>query len=94
MFRDFVDLWILPKSFVYCDPPYKGKLKINGSFNHDLFWDWVREQSKKSTVLISELSAPNDFICLWETNKAVTITKTSKNKTNNEKIFKWSGCGL
>ena len=48
---------------VYCDPPYGGKRAYSAvsGFDHDAFWDKMREWSKKNTVVISEYDAPDDF---------------------------------
>lgn len=47
---------------IYCDPPYKGTAEYKeGGFNHDEFWQWVREKSKTNKVYVSEYQAPQDF---------------------------------
>lgn len=53
---------------IYCDPPYKG----NGfnsihfkEFNHDEFWKTMRHWSENNLVIISEYTAPSDFVCVW-----------------------------
>ena len=54
-------------ALIYCDPPYEGTTKYKtGSFNHTLFWDWVRQQSQNNIVLVSEFKSPADFKSLWE----------------------------
>ncbi|MGL5962159.1 MAG: hypothetical protein ACRCZ0_09455 [Cetobacterium sp.] len=56
-------------SLVYCDIPYKNTKQYNTSkyFDHTLFYEWVREISKTSMVVISELDAPHDFKEVWAT---------------------------
>jgi DNA adenine methylase len=53
---------------IYCDPPYKGRKKVGAqtNFNHEQFWDWVRERSETTVVLVSEYEAPEDFTCVYE----------------------------
>ena len=52
---------------VYCDPPYKGTRKYNGTtFDHDAFYEWVRTRDYK--VYFSEYSAPDDFVSVFNTN--------------------------
>jgi len=47
---------------VYCDPPYADMYNsYNISFDSELFWKFVREQSHKHTIIVSEESAPKDF---------------------------------
>jgi len=54
-------------SVIYCDPPYAGTSGyINvPKFDHDKFYDWVRNLSKQHYVYISEVSMPVDFECIW-----------------------------
>ena len=50
---------------VYCDPPYAGTEKYDGrEFDHDDFWEWVR--TRDYPVYVSEYSAPDDFISIWQ----------------------------
>ena len=50
---------------VYADPPYRGTAPYKGSpaFNHDAFWQWVRQRS--GPTFISELSGPKDMQIVW-----------------------------
>lgn len=50
----------------YCDPPYLNTTKYSNQFNHDLFWEKVRELSKFNVVVVSEYQAPADFKCVLE----------------------------
>lgn len=60
------ELVIKSGSVVYCDPPYFGTTGYSKTFNHAMFWDWVRKTSERSTVLVSEYNAPEDFVPIWE----------------------------
>ncbi len=59
-------------SLVYCDPPYKNTTKYCkdevGDFNHDDFYKWVRNNSNKYDIYISEYkqNIPDDFKIVWE----------------------------
>ena len=58
-----------PNSIIYCDPPYKDTKQYSTSknFNHEEFFDWCREMSKKGhKIFISEYGAPEDFECIWQ----------------------------
>lgn len=73
-----------PNSVIYCDPPYQSTIGYESSFDHDKFWNWVREMSKKGHhVYVSEYSAPSDFKCVWR--KAV---KEQVGKNINQKVEK------
>lgn len=73
---------------VYCDPPYKNTKQYGTSknFNHDEFWQWVRELSNKCIVLVSELQAPNDFKCIWQQDLKIAMNNDTS-KVNTEKLF-------
>ena len=78
-------------SMIYCDPPYENTKKFANAinFNYNEFWDKVREWSKNHFVLVSELSAPNDFICVWQKSVSRSIKSTDKS-TATEKLFTYS----
>ena len=66
-------------ALVYCDIPYKNttsycKSEV-GEFNHEEFYDWVRRNSNKYDIYISEYkqNVPNDFIIVWEQNSKKDI---------------------
>ena len=77
---------IKPNSVVYCDPPYKGTTGYTRSFDHDRFWEWVRECPHP--VYVSEYTAPPDI----KTVAAFRHKKTNSQTTTDsvEKLF-WNG---
>lgn len=74
-------------SLVYCDIPYKNTTQYCksevGKFNHEEFYQWVRDNSNKYDIYISEYkeNIPNDFEIVWEYKSKKDI----RNK-NNEKV--------
>jgi site-specific DNA-adenine methylase len=78
-----------PKNqIIYCDPPYKGNnLKSTSfkGFDHEKFWNIMREWSKDNLVFISESSAPDDFEKIWE--KTSYSTNQHKNKKYSDCLF-------
>lgn len=74
----------------YLDPPYKDTKQYGSSkdFQHDVFWEWCREMSKKNIVLISEHSAPDDFDCIWSQEVKRTIDN-NKRVTAMERLFEF-----
>ncbi len=78
----------LPKeSKVYCDPPYAGTTKYKDDFDHDVFWQWCREKAKEGhEVFISEYSAPDDFVCVWQ-KEIHSGLNTNTTKKGVEKLF-------
>lgn len=85
----YQDLTIPSQSIIYCDPPYAKTTGYKGSkFNHTEFWqkcrDWCADGHQ---VFISEYNAPDDFVCVWEKEIAVTVAKSSKGKKGVERLF-------
>lgn len=81
------ELEIPPKSIIYCDPPYAGTTKYKDDFNHAEFWKWCREKCKEGhQVFISEYSAPNDFVCVWQ-KEIQSGLNTNSTKKGIEKLF-------
>ena len=76
---------------IYCDPPYQGSTPYKtGSFNHEHFFNWCREQAKKNVVFVSEYKAPDDFIEVWSGDVLTGFASQRKKATHNavEKLFK------
>lgn len=86
--KNYLDLEIPSNSIVYCDPPYQNTTKYSSTFNHKIFWNWVRSLSSKGhQVFISEYSAPEDFTCIWEKEVVSSLNVTNTGKKNIEKLF-------
>lgn len=73
---------------IYCDPPYANTKQFANAtkFNYNEFWGTVRAWSKDNFVLVSELEAPDDFVCVWEKSVSRSIKSTDKSKAN-ERLF-------
>ena len=82
---DYKNIDIPVGAMVYCDIPYKGSTQYDrkevGDFNHDKFYEWVRVNSNKYDIYISEYkkNIPNDFSIVWERNSKKDI-RNSKNE--------------
>ena len=65
---DYRNVDIPQGSVIYADPPYANTTKYStGEFNSNEFWEYMRKLAKAgNTVYISEQTAPEDFICVWE----------------------------
>lgn len=91
--KDYRELSDITDSFFYCDPPYYDcSPAYCRGFDHSEFWDWVRDMSRKNTVLVSEYVAPDDFDCVLEipTNLNIHPEKIGTNE-RIEKVFKYRG---
>lgn len=89
---DYRKLDNLDNYVIYVDPPYASKKQYANSknFNHEEFWNIVRQWSKDNIVLVSELEAPDDFECIWEQEVSRSI-KAKDKMIATEKLFKWKG---
>lgn len=73
-------------SIVYCDIPYKNITQYSnkevGKFDHNEFYDWVRKNHNKYTILISEYecNVPDDFEVIWKKESKQDI------RSNNGKM--------
>lgn len=87
------DLEIPPNSIIYCDPPYLGTTGYaTGSFDHDKFWQWCRDKvSEGHRVYVSEYTAPDDWVSVWEKTVNNTLTKDTGSKKGVEKLFVMRG---
>lgn len=83
------ELPIPPNSIIYCDPPYRDTLGYStGSFDHDKFWQWVRDMSAAGhSIFVSEYTAPDDFECVWEKGVNVYMDKRGGYNTRVERLF-------
>ena len=77
---------------IYCDPPYKNNqlhTPFFQNFDNDKFWELMREWSKTNLVIISELTAPDDFLPIWSKDYKVSFMKHKVNLVRNftERLF-------
>lgn len=89
-YADFLSM-LKHNCLVYVDPPYKNTTKYSGVFDHNRFWEVIRQFSKVHDIYVSEYTAPSDFQCVWS-----TIRKTELNTKNGkgirvEKLFQFDG---
>lgn len=89
------DRVIIPTdSIIYCDPPYAGTTQYKDSFDHDKFWNWVRERSRDHDVYVSEYNAPDDFECVLTMGAKSSLSANGiggGSKNSSEKLFKQKG---
>lgn len=79
-----------PKNMlVYCDPPYESTTSYGAfeGFDHVAFWQTMREWSKQNTVVVSEYSAPDDFINMIEFDSRMGLTTGKERPIRTEKLF-------
>ena len=77
-------------AFVYCDPPYQNTTAYGDvePFDHDEFWQVMRDWSKKNIVIVSEYAAPDDFVCVKEFQSKMGLrNKAQDQEVRSEKVF-------
>jgi len=76
----YEDVSIPDRSVVYCDPPYKDTAKpgFGNDFDHEKFWQWVRELSGRCQVFVSEYTAPEDFECVLEIDVELDMNREKR----------------
>ena len=95
---DYSNVNIPIGSLVYCDIPYKNtptycKNEV-GEFDHDRFYQWVRDNSHKYDIYISEYkyNVPNDFEIVWEYKSKKEIrNKDNERETTVEVLMRYNG---
>lgn len=90
---NYKDVIVPNGSVVYCDPPYCNTTGYTtGNFNHEEFWEYMRELSQRCTVFISEQTAPEDFEPIWQQEVKRTLDYNKDNNFNKvEKLFVYKG---
>lgn len=87
--KDYRDVELPEECVVYADPPYDNTTGYNNEkFNSSEFWDYMRKISKNHIVFISEQTAPDDFVAIWEKpiTRTLDVNKDNYFKTT-EKLF-------
>jgi len=74
---------------VYCDPPYRSTrfpikyrrdVKHYDEFDSDEFWETMRGWSARNTVLVSEMSAPDDFVEVWSMQRYRSACQSTRTR--------------
>lgn len=87
---DYRTLPIPYGAVIYADPPYEGTTGYSGDkFDSNDFWIAMRLLADTGhTVFISEQTAPDDFICVWEKPFMRTLDVNKQNQFQiTEKLF-------
>ena len=81
------------RKFIYCDPPYadtnfpikyRRDVKHYDKFDNAEFWDIVRRWSQDNLVVVSETTAPPDFIEIWSMDRYRSAAQSGKTRFQNE----------
>lgn len=89
---DYKDVVIPEGALVYCDPPYEGRAEYKeNDFTHQEFWDWVRKQSKKNAIYVSEYNAPPDFTVVLQFPQNSGLCSGQNKNQPPERLFTYGG---
>jgi DNA adenine methylase len=85
------NIWQPKKNMlVYCDPPYRDTLGYGTKFNHEQFWDTMREWRRNGVlVVVSEAQAPEDWQVIAEKSRKslLRVARGTENTTRIERLF-------
>ena len=76
---------IKSNSVIYCDPPYQNTGGYLRGFDHNAFWQWVRDQSEP--VFVSEYSAPADIKTVLAFRHKKNLSPCGMTTDSVEKLF-------
>ena len=86
---DYRDVDLPDGCVIYADPPYNNTTGYgNQKFDSEEFWEFARHTSENHLIFISEQSAPDDFIPIWEKpfTRTLDVNKNNQFKVT-EKLF-------
>ena len=92
--RDYRGVPIPKNAVVYADPPYSNTTGYSvGKFDSEEFWKCMRLIAQTGhTVFISEQTAPDDFVAVWEKPFTRTLDRDKNNQFRvSEKLFTYGG---
>ena len=87
--KDYRDVELPENCIIYADPPYSNTTGYSGNkFDSNAFWEYAREVSKTHLMFISEQTAPDDFVSIWEKSITRTLDRNKQNQFKaTEKLF-------
>ena len=77
------------KKLIYCDPPYaynkypikyRREVKKYDTFDNEEFWEVMRKWSKNNLVVVSETTAPDDFVEVWNQKRYRSAAQSAKTR--------------
>lgn len=83
--KSYNEVEILPNSVVYCDPPYIGTKGYCVEFDHEQFYEWLRNTN--FPVYISEYTMPSDFAIVASIDKISNFSATDKSTVKQENLY-------
>ena len=70
---------------MYCDPPYIGTKGYCVEFDHEQFYEWLRNTN--FPVYISEYTMPSDFAIVASIDKISNFSPTNNSTVKQENIY-------
>ena len=83
--KSYNEVEILPNSVVYCDPPYIGTKGYCVEFDHEQFYEWLRNTN--FPVYISEYTMPSDFAIVASIDKIANFSATDNSIVKQENLY-------
>lgn len=83
--KSYNEVEIFPNSVVYCDPPYIGTEGYCVEFDHEQFYEWLRNTN--FPVYISEYTMPSDFAIVASIDKISNFSPTNNSTVKQENLY-------
>ena len=83
--KSYNEVEILPNSVVYCDPPYIGTKGYCVEFDHEQFYEWLRNTN--FPVYISEYTMPSDFAIVASIDNISNFSPTNNRTVKQENLY-------
>ena len=83
--KSYNEVEILPNSVVYCDPPYIGTGGYCVEFDHEQFYEWLRNTN--FPVYISEYTMTSDFAIVASIDKIANFSPTNNRTVKQENLY-------
>ena len=89
MCKDYHGVPLPSGCIIYADPPYNNTTGYGREkFSSKEFWEYTRDVSQNHLMFISEQTAPDDFITVWEKPFTRTLDVNKQNQFKvTEKLF-------
>ena len=83
--KSYNEVEILPNSVVYCEHPYIGTKGYCVEFDHEQFYEWLRNTN--FPVYISEYTMPSDFAIVASIDNISNFSPTNNRTVKQENLY-------
>lgn len=93
---DYRQLDPMPRSIIYCDPPYANTTRYVGmpAFDSANFWSLAADWAESGcAVFVSEYTVPSNssFACVWHNDALQTLSRKTNTERRTERLYALAG---